>query len=203
MERNQLRETLEKGKPLASQYDQFKKSINTNSTLSFILGGIIVVLIATAVFWIWRYGFAVFTTMLIKDFSGFLMSSLFVAVFLGVLLIIPIINFIPMGIAAIIGSIFFARHIEKLETAANQTLEEFLQTTNFPETYCKAEMINKFIEYMDTYRADTLKECANLYYQETQQKEILEQVNKVQKSVDSVGNEIENLTEAVNRTQYK
>lgn len=59
----------------------------------------------------------------------------------------------------------------------NQTGREIVQNTIIPVKYITINALNKFEEYLMNYRADTLKECINLFEQEVKSEQLREQLH--------------------------
>lgn len=79
-------------------------------------------------------------------------------------------------------------------------ISELLSSTSIPSKYLTTPIINKFVDYIESYKADSFKECVNLLDQESKHNEslrryseIANQVKQVNKNLDTVSTQLNNL----------
>jgi hypothetical protein len=74
------------------------------------------------------------------------------------------------------------RHAERIKEIINEekNLMQFLEGINLPLNYCYPSTIMQFESYLLNHRADTLKECINLYEQELRHQDHINELRTIQ-----------------------
>ena len=68
---------------------------------------------------------------------------------------------------------------------ADKFLDDALQGTELPRGFCNTEAMRRFEYYLDNHIAENLKECANLYYKETENSKLHQEMQELRESVNS------------------
>lgn len=124
---------------------------------------------------------------------------------IGILILYLIVNFILTKISEIKfkqdeikhKDIFKKNSEEKnrLKIKINNNLIKIRDTTILPQDYCyNLNAVNCFLSYLINRRADTLKECINLYHQELQHQEMMDYVGSVESDLYDLKSETESLS---------
>ncbi|NRD80824.1 hypothetical protein HPT25_26205 [Bacillus sp. BRMEA1] len=128
--------------------------------------------------------------------------------------VVPLISFgngillTILGLASIIFTFFVYWYIEekinliqiKRKTTANasrikgiideeKNIMNFVEEKGFPSDYAYPSAVDSFEGYLKNYRADSLKECINLYEQEMQHRERLNELRSLQQIQEMTLNE--------------
>jgi len=194
LEREQLLDALTKGKPLAREYEKLRGNLESAESPIFLSGTMLT--IGFMIFWLVLY--AKYTNGTFFDVWGHFVNNpgelaflLFFSVVPVILIaIIPVINLLGTGFVFIIGKCFFLGKQKKYRKEVSVALEKFTQQTQLSKSHCNTTIINKFIEYLETYQADNLKECAMLYNKEEQDKKVLAEIEKLKEEMSAVGDEV-------------
>lgn len=95
-------------------------------------------------------------------------------------------NYIFTSIGIILGILLygykrkiFSKKISELEIQISEVKKRFMKETKIPGEHANPYKLSKFIEYIDAELADTLKECANLYFQEENAQAIIDSNEQV------------------------
>lgn len=84
---------------------------------------------------------------------------------------------------------------EEIKAQINNNLLIIKRTTAIPQDYCyDLNAVSCFLSYLINRRADTLKECINLYHQELQHQEMMDYVSSVESDLYDLKSETESLS---------
>jgi len=62
----------------------------------------------------------------------------------------------------------------------------FVKDSGLPLDLCNSKLLQKFIDYINTYKADNLKECHIVYERELQHQESLEKYQKLEREIRDI-----------------
>lgn len=177
MEKIELKEALLKGEPLAQKFEKLSRkydSAHKPELLSLIILSIL---------------------MYLTESELGITTIIMYALFIRLLMFSPILSFFYLLYVKLIGKVFFLKRQKRFLREMNNTLDNFVSSTQLPGTYCNTEIINNFNYSLDHFLADNLKECATLYFDEIKHREVLEEINEMHHDLKE---EIQDLNDRTN-----
>ena len=114
-----------------------------------------------------------------------------------ILLFFPIIKQVTKIYVYFIGKCFLLNKQKRLKKEMSHKLDQFIHSTQLPQLFCETKIIDKFMEYLDTYQADSLKECVKLYKEEERHDKILEGIGNLKKEMSAVGEKVSDVSDRI------
>ncbi|MFJ7850785.1 hypothetical protein ACIQZM_18125 [Peribacillus sp. NPDC097206] len=103
--------------------------------------------------------------------------------------ILPFVVFIWMTISAGKRKIKMKSAIKRIKDSQ----ERMATLSGIPEDYQNFEAISEFIKYIKSSRADTIKECINLYHTNLRHKERMRKLEDIEDELSSIDSEMDEL----------
>src|SRR5699024_3276022 len=134
---------------------------------------------------------------LIIAFGGFILAPIF-SFFRPLAMLMLIVGIIG-------GAVFWYLKNKQTEQMTSHYTEKIIQIreeceekTQIPYDYCDWDILNRFQYYVDNYLADTLKECANLYFQEQSTNTIVDRMDDLDSTINRKSDNIESEIKLIN-----
>lgn len=208
MEREQLKNALVSGRPIALEYEKSSAKYESAKHPLFVTGILLSLIISVLmVQQIASYGDVSPLTLIPVMFEAggiriwLILITSMVVVFIAA--IVPVGSFVFLLISNLVGKILFLNKQRTYKKLMDTKINEFSSKTNLPGFYCNTTMIDKFSTYLDRHQADSLKECVNLFEQEERHKKMMKEIENLQEHVNSLGHEMHSVKESVYSSQYK